>query len=308
MPLNTREKTIGVIMTMNKIGGDFTDQDETLLVSMAGSIALAVDNATVYQRLKKSRDDLEMLYRSSMALGSTLDLDHLLSVVINELRTALDTEVGGVLLYDERKGDLYWREVQDDLGLIDPRWGDLRIPLDKSISGQVYTTGEPALLNDPAGNPNFFKPFEDYAGFQIRNEIIVPLHTREKTLGCLVVMNKRHGQFTAEDVQTLSSLAGVVALALENYTFFEEMMKSYGELENLNRVKSKILNHLSHELRTPLAIIRGTLATMERKMADRHITDFERPIARMRRHVEGLNRLEAQVESIMMTGTPGREE
>lgn len=302
VPLNTREKTIGVIMTMNKIGGDFTDQDETLLVSMAGSIALAVDNATVYQKLKKSRDDLEMLYRSSMALGSTLDLDHLLDVVINELRTALDTEVGGVLLYDERKGDLYWREVQDDLGLIDPRWGDLRIPLDKSISGQVYTTGEPAMLNDPAGNPNFFKPFEDYAGFQIRNEIIVPLNTREKTLGCLVVMNKRHGQFTADDVQTLSSLAGVVALALENYTFFEEMMKSYGELENLNRVKSKILNHLSHELRTPLAIIRGTLATMERKMADRNITDFERPIARMRRHVEGLNRLEAQVESIMMTG------
>lgn len=302
VPLNTREKTIGVLMTMNKIGGDFTDQDETLLSSMAGSIALAIENAQVYQKLKKSRDDLEMLYRSSMALGNTLDLDHLLSVVINELRTALDTEVGGVLLYDERKGDLFWREVQDDKGLIDPKAGDLRIPLAGSISGQVYLTGEPAMMNDPAGNPKFFRPFEEHAGFRIRNEIIVPLHTRERTLGCLVVMNKRHGQFTSDDVQTLSSLAGVVALALENYSFFEEMMKSYGELENLNRVKSKILNHLSHELRTPLAIIRGTLATMERKMADRHIGDFQGPIARMKRHVEGLNRLEAQVESIMMTG------
>lgn len=302
VPLNTREKTIGVLMAMNKIGGDFTDQDEALMSSMAGSIALALENATVYQRLKKSRDDLEMLFRSSMALTSTMDLDHLLEVLMNELRSALDTEAAGVLLYDERRGDLYWREAQDDSGLIDAKSKELRLPLDRSISGQVFQTGEPALLNDPSANPLFFRPFEDRAGITIRNEIIVPLHTRETTIGCLVTMNKRHGQFTPDDVQLLSSLAGVVALAVENYRFFEELLKSYGELEELNRVKSKILNHLSHELRTPLAIIRGTLATMERKLKEMGVHDFDRAVDRMKRHVLGLNRLEAQVESIMMTG------
>lgn len=302
VPLNTREKTIGVLMAMNKIGGDFTDQDEALMTSMAGSIALALENATVYQRLKKSRDDLEMLFRSSMALTSTMDLDHLLEVLMNELRSALDTEAAGVLLYDERRGDLYWREAQDDNGLIDAKSKELRLPLNKSISGQVFQTGEPALLNDPSANPLFFRPFEDRAGITIRNEIIVPLHTRETTIGCLVTMNKRHGQFTPDEVQLLSSLAGVVALAVENYSFFEELLKSYGELEELNRVKSKILNHLSHELRTPLAIIRGTLATMERKLKEMGVHDFDRAVDRMKRHVLGLNRLEAQVESIMMTG------
>ncbi|MEW6136834.1 MAG: GAF domain-containing sensor histidine kinase [Thermodesulfobacteriota bacterium] len=302
VPLNTREKTIGVLMAMNKIGGDFTESDEKLLSSMAGSIALALENATMYQKVKKSRDDLEMLYRSSMALATTMDLDHLLEVLMNELRTALDTEVAGVLLYDERKGDLYWREAQDDEGIIDAKSTELRIPLDKSISGQVFQTGEPALLNNPSANPLFFKPFEYKAGFSIRNEIIVPLHTREKTIGCLVTMNRRHGQFTEDDVQILSSLAGVVAMAVENYMFFEELLKSYQQLEDLNRAKSKILNHLSHELRTPLAVIRGTLATMERKLSERGVEGFERPVERMKRHVDGLNRLEAQVESIMRTG------
>ncbi len=302
VPLNTRERTIGVLMAMNKIGGDFTDQDEALLSSMAGTIALAIDNATVYKKLKKSRDDLEMIYRASMALATTMDLDHLLSVVINELRTALDAEAGGVLLYDEQLGDLYWRAIQDQHQLLHRRSAELRIPLEKSISGRVFATGEPALLNDPTSDPSFFKPFQDRSGFYIRNEIIVPLNTREKTIGCLVVMNKKEGQFTQEDVQVLSSLAGVVALSVENATFFEEMLKSYRELENLNRVKSKILNHLSHELRTPLAILRGSLATMERKLADMGIKDFDRVITRMNRHVESLNRLEAQVESIMMTG------
>jgi len=302
VPLNTRERTIGVLMAMNKIGGDFTDQDEALLSSMAGTIALAIDNATIYKKLKKSRDDLEMLYRTSMALGATMDLDHLLSVVINDLRTALEAEAGGVLLYDEQIGDLCWRAIQDQNQLLHKRSAELRIPLETSISGRVFATGEPALLNDPKSDPSFFKPFQDRSGFYIRNEIIVPLNTREKTIGCLVVMNKRDGQFTQEDVQVLSSLAGVVALSVENATFFEEMLNSYRELENLNRVKTKILNHLSHELRTPLAILRGSLATMERKLAEMAIKDFDRVIPRMNRHVESLNRLESQVESIMMTG------
>jgi len=302
VPLNSREKTIGVLMVMNKIGGDFSEQDEALAMSMAGSIALAIENAQVYEKLKKSRDDLEMIYRSSMALATTMDLDHLLSVVVSELRSAMDTEAAGVLLYDDVQGDLYWREAQDDQGLISARTAELRLPLDGSISGHVFQTGEPALLNNPTTNPQFFKPFETRTGFDIRNEIIVPLHTREKTLGVLVVINKRDGQFSEDEVHILSSLAGVVALSVENATFFEELMKSYRELEELNRAKTKVLNHLSHELRTPLAIIRGTIATMQKRLADKGIKDFERPMERMNRHVLSLNRLENQVESIIRTG------
>ena len=98
VPLNTRDKTIGVLMAMNKIGGDFTEPDEELLGAMANNIALAIENATVYEKLKKSRDDLEMIYRSSMALATTMDLDHLLEVVISELRSAMDVEARGVAL------------------------------------------------------------------------------------------------------------------------------------------------------------------------------------------------------------------
>lgn len=302
VPLVTKEKTVGVLMSMNKIGGDFTEQDEALATSMAGMIALAIENATVYQKLKKSRDDLEMIYRTTMALATTMDLDHLLAVVVNELRGTLESEAGGVLLYDETSGDLYWREVQDDNDVIDKASRELRLPLDRSIAGQVFTSDEPVLLNDPASNPLFFKPFEDRTGFMIRNEIIVPLHTREKTIGCLAVINKRGGQFAPEDVQVLSSLAGVVALAVENATFFEELIKSYRNLEEMNRVKTKILNHLSHELRTPLAIIRGSMRTMEKKLQDNGIKDFDRAIARIDRHLKSLNTLESQVESIIMTG------
>jgi GAF domain-containing protein len=132
VPLRSPEKTIGVLMAMNKIGGDFTEQDEALLSSMASSVALAVDNATFYKKLKQSRDALEILYRSSMALATTMDLDHLLEVIISDLRSAMETEAGGVLLYDESGNDLYWREVQDNKGLINAKGVDLRLPIEGS--------------------------------------------------------------------------------------------------------------------------------------------------------------------------------
>jgi GAF domain-containing protein len=302
VPLNTRGKPIGVLLAMNKIGGDFSEQDEALLGSMAGSIALAIENATVYEKLQKSKDALEMIYRSSMALATTMDLDHLLEVVITDLRGAMETEAAGVLLYDEKRGDLYWREVQDDKGLMHPRAMNLRLPLDGSISGQVFQTGEPALLNNPAADPRFFKPFLSRSKIQIRNEIIVPLHTREKTIGVLVAINKKQGQFTDDDVHLLSSLAGVVAISVENTTFFQEMLEAFRELEELNLAKSKILNHLSHELRTPLSIIHGTLVNMARRFKQTGTKEFDRSLERMNRQIASLSNLESQVESIMMTG------
>ena len=302
VPLIARERPIGVLIAMNKIGGDFGRQDATLLSSMAASIALAIDNASVYEKLKKSRDELEMLYRSSMALATTMDLDHLLGVVVTELIRAMEAEAAGVLLHDERRRDLYWLELQDEQGAINRRAAELRVPLEGSVSGRVFRTGEPVINNHPAAEPEFFKEFETRAGFAIRNELLVPLDTREATIGVLIVMNKKIGNFTEDDQHLCASLAGVVAMAVENATFFTELLSSYRELEDLNQIKSKILNHLSHELRTPLAIIRGTLATMERKMEALGVADFERHMNRMKRHVESLNRLESQVESIMMTG------
>jgi len=302
VPLNTKEKTIGALLGFNKMSGDFSEQDEALLGSMGGSIALAIENATAYDKLQKSKDALEMIYRSSMALATTVDLDHLLEVLIADLRGAMEIGAAGVVLYDEQRGDLYWREVQDDKGLIHPESTDLRLPLDGSISGQVFQTGEPVLLNNPTADPKFFKPFVSRTRFAVRNMIIVPLNTRDKTIGALLAFNKKGGQFTENDVHLLSSLAGVVAISVENTTFFQEMLKAFRKLEEQNLAKSKILHHLSHELVTPLSVLRGTLHTMAKRLKQTGTREFDQALERMNRQIQSLHRLESQVESIMRTG------
>ena len=66
-PLRTRRGTLGVIELRNRIGGVFTPEDLNFLDALSGNIAVAIENASLYQRLKNSeaalRDEVVTLQR-----------------------------------------------------------------------------------------------------------------------------------------------------------------------------------------------------------------------------------------------------
>ncbi len=56
VPLNSREKTIGVIEVFNKKTGSFTEQDQILLSSIATYAAIAIENAQLHQSVLQEKD------------------------------------------------------------------------------------------------------------------------------------------------------------------------------------------------------------------------------------------------------------
>lgn len=58
VPLHVREQTIGMIGVANK-SGEYTDEDEHLLVTYASMVAIAIHNANLYEQLQTSRRELE---------------------------------------------------------------------------------------------------------------------------------------------------------------------------------------------------------------------------------------------------------
>jgi signal transduction histidine kinase len=76
--------------------------------------------------------------------------------------------------------------------------------------------------------------------------------------------------YTSDDQELLSTMACQGAVAIENARLHEARIEalehSKKELEQLNRAKSRALDHLSHELRTPLAVIQGNVRILRRKV------------------------------------------
>lgn len=240
-----------------------------------------------------------LLFNASKALASTTDLDQLLHVIVGEVKDVLDCEGAGVLLYDDEKGDFYWRSLEDRESMLSSVGHEIRIPRDRGVCGWVFNSGEPALVHDAANDPRLYKEVDAKSGFTTRNMICVPLKTREQNLGVLYSINKNEGSFTEEDVEIMVALSGNVALALENASYLESLMKSHAELKRLNRVKNKILHHLSHELKTPLAIIEASLKTVARRLETEGINPERFPFARIVRNLGRLKTIEKQVGHIV---------
>lgn len=68
MPLEYREGTIGVIEAVNRTSGDFDDRDRELLSTLAGSAAIAIENARLYEA---ERDLRQMVEQSQLQLAQT---------------------------------------------------------------------------------------------------------------------------------------------------------------------------------------------------------------------------------------------
>jgi PAS domain S-box-containing protein len=79
----------------------------------------------------------------------------------------------------------------------------------------------------------------------------------------------------------------------------ETLLRSHKELEQLNRVKTKAVNHISHELKTPLAVIQGNIRVLRRKMETSQLdTNLDGILDALERNAERLLRIQREADEI----------
>jgi transcriptional regulator with GAF, ATPase, and Fis domain len=253
-------------------------------------------SASSASHFQKSQHFLDMILRTGACLSKTMDLDHYLRVVIAELAKAMESEAAGVLLYDDHLDGLYPREVWDPKRRLVPNATDREFRIDPAAIDRAFQTGEPVLLGNSADTAACDKAGRFHAEGSIHSALILPLNTREKTRGLLILANKKIDKFTEEDIRVGLAVGGVVALSVENADSCDELLDSYRKVVGLERMKSKIMHRISHELKTPLAVIKGSLRPMENRMKELGMQEFDASFVRLRRQVQNLDRLEFQVE------------
>jgi GAF domain-containing protein len=91
----------------------------------------------------------------------------------------------------------------------------LRIGTGQGIAGYVFQTGEGIALADPQADPRFGRAVADQTGFVPDSILAVPLHTPERTIGVLEVLDCRDGQFGPDALALGSVFARQAAIAIE---------------------------------------------------------------------------------------------
>ncbi len=97
------------------------------------------------------------------------------------------------------------------------------IPIKEGIAGWVFNTGKSVFLNDPYSHPKFLPSVDNKTGMRTKNMICVPLISRMKKMGVLEIVNKKGGQFVAEDLYFAQALAGIISIVIRNVGLFTEL-------------------------------------------------------------------------------------
>ena len=264
-PLLRETSAIGVIVIRRAEVVPFSEKQIEMLKTFADQAVIAIENVRLFQELQsrtqelgRSVEQLRSLAGVSQAVNSTLDLDQVLSTIVEQAAQLSSADGGAAYEFTEATGEFHPRATYGfpqylvDLLLATP----LRIG--EGATGRAAERRAPVQIPDLRVEGAYTGPLQK-ATMQAGALAVlaVPLMREERILGSLVVTRNSVGEFPTEIVDLLQTFAAQSTLAIQNARLFREIEQKSHELQIASQHKSQFLANMSHELRTPLNAILG---------------------------------------------------
>ena len=198
-------------------------------------------------------------------IGLDLKLDEMLVQMARKACAVMESDRCTVFLHDPSTDELWSKVALGVEGHV------IRIPSGSGVAGHCFRNGHIVNLADAYADPRFNREVDRRTGYRTRSLLCAPIRTRDgHPLGVIQLLNKRDGAFLTDDEEFLEIFATHASMFIEiaqlQQARLDALEQSRKELERLNRVKGKALDHLSHELKTPLSVIRGTIKLLKKKL------------------------------------------
>ncbi|HJT20914.1 MAG TPA: ATP-binding protein [Nitrospira sp.] len=256
--------------------------------------------------LRRKINHLTVLHQAGLLFSSTLDRETLLQSVLETLTRDLHFDRAMISFYDAQQ------RVSRDARVVGVSERVAAFARSKVIpisdpdtpEGMVLIQGKPLLIGDiRAVWDRLHRDNRELAVLTgTKSLMVVPLKTKDRILGCLMVDRMQEHSLSLEDLELLVTFAHQVASALDNaaaYQQIEELnvgleakvQERTAELEQADRLRSQFLSHVSHELKTPLTSIKGFLQNMSDGLAGPVTEKQQRYLFRVLENSERLIRM-----------------
>ena len=182
-------------------------------------------------QLDRERRRYRSLQEIALAIGSTLDLDPLLRLIVAKITDLMDADRSSLFVMDDERRELWTRVIQAD------EVQEIRLPLGRGVAGWVAEHGEPAIIADAYQDPRFSAETDRRSGYRTKSILCVPMRNHQGEIsGVVQVLNKRDGgAFSQDDAELLAALASQAAVAVENTKLYQSVVRKNEQLVQAQR-------------------------------------------------------------------------
>jgi len=241
--------------------------------------------------LVRARSNLQVMYRTSLAVSHTLDIDELLGRILQLVFEWIEADRGCIMLLDPESKQLRTKARRDR------RVGQATaMAISRTILDYVLDRGEGVITSD-AQDDDRFSGGHSVVRTGVREAICVPMQGRYGTVGVIYVdttvplgsaLEEGQRQFNDEHLKLLIAIGHQAALAVEDTTYYSAMVQS----ERLAAIGQTIAT-LSHHIKNILQGIRGGSYLVEMGLENEDL-------ALIRKGWEIVNRNQGKISSLVM--------
>ena len=231
VPLRHKGRVIGALNLLSDTTGQFTEIDEMLLRQFGAHVAVAIENARLFEHEREYTSTLEALSEIGREFGAILNLDELLTRIANLTRRVIDYRTFGILLVNDDTNELEMK--------VAVRYGDKisvpRVKLGHGIVGYAALHKEPVNVPDVSADPRYIKVVDD-----ARSELVIPLMLKDRCIGVFDLESPELDAFSKSHVDILTLLASQAAVAIENARLYETIRSNEVRLEKEIRFAQRV--------------------------------------------------------------------
>jgi sigma-B regulation protein RsbU (phosphoserine phosphatase) len=223
VPLMLQGKPVGVLDIQSRHPNYFTPEQQSILTLLASRLAVAIENARLYQKERTQAETLLLLNEVGRETSSILDVEELLRRAAEQIKRVIDYQILSLMLYDEKQKVFRHRiDVKHGQHV----QGKLRVAVSEGIVGAAATLKAPVRVPDVSADPRYLM-----VNPETRSELAIPMIHKGQVIGVLDLESPQLNYFTEDHVQTLSILAANLAVSLENARLYEKLARDEARLE-----------------------------------------------------------------------------
>lgn len=246
VPMLSGEDVVGVISVQSYSPNAFGESESELLSTIADTVAIAIENARLYEAEKSRTTRLTQIVKLGTTLASLRHESEVLNTLVKRVAEIMDSTTSTVMLFD---GEKKVAVLTAQTGL--PESSEISIPLTLPIVRKLVESGEPLILADidrqaPEIRQILVRP--DLQAF-----FAYPLVREGQVIGVITLSSLKPYQPSAEEISSCRLLAERAAAALENARLFEKTDRHLQQVQALRTIDAAIAS--SFDLRAILNII-----------------------------------------------------